>query len=358
MTISLKNKESSVDIDLKAIAGRLLSMPIISCERIGGGLNSRVYQLEAKNASKYILKFYYRDHSDQRDRLTAEFSSLTFLWQNGVRLIPRPIAMAQDEGCAIYEFIEGEKILPGGITSQDIECVIEFLKELKNLRNHRGIFPPSSEAFFSAQDINANIQMRVNRLKEIEETGEEYHALQNYLENDFVPFWETLIEWVKKNFLESGVSFTESISENEKTLSPSDFGFHNALRDKRGRVIFLDFEYFGWDDPAKTISDFLLHPAMMLEESLKQQLVTGVLKLFKECEPLKHRVKILYPIFGLKWCLIFLNEFIPGDFRRRNFAQMEAINKRSIYQHQLLKAKNMLNAMKQTYREFPYDTSS
>ena len=48
----------------------------------------------------------------------------------------------------------------------------------------------------------------------------------------------------------------------QRTLSPSDFGFHNALRRPDGRVVFLDLEYFGWDDPAKMISDFLLHPAL------------------------------------------------------------------------------------------------
>ena len=32
------------------------------------------------------------------------------------------------------------------------------------------------------------------------------------------------------------------------------------------------------------------------------------------------RVAAVYPLFGLKWCLILLNEFLPADFLRRQFA--------------------------------------
>ncbi len=357
MATFLLDKNSKADIDIKSIAGRLLSMPIISLERIGGGLNSRVYLLITKDASKYVLKFYYRDNLSKRDRLKAEFLSLRFLWQNGVRCVPEPIAVNENKGCAIYRFIAGEKISPQKIVTRDIESAVEFFKELKNLKTAGKLFSPASEAFFSVCHVYENIQMRINRLMGIERGGEEHDSLRNYLANDFIPFWESLTHWAKNKLSDLGLSFVDSINKNDRTLSPSDFGFHNALRNKEGQIIFIDFEHFGWDDPAKIISDFLLHPAMSLDESLKQQFVTGILTLFKESTQLKHRVQILYPIFGLKWCLILLNEFIPADFRRRDFAQINIISKRVIYQEQLLKAKKMLNKMKQTYQEFPYDTS-
>ena len=39
---------------------------------------------------------------------------------------------------------------------------------------------------------------------------------------------------------------TMTIDPAERCISPSDFGFHNALVDERGIVRFLDFEYSGW----------------------------------------------------------------------------------------------------------------
>ena len=53
-------------------------------------------------------------------------------------------------------------------------------------------------------------------------------------------------------FIGQGVSWEQELLEQYRTLSPSDFGFHNALRTPAGTMVFLDFEYFGWDDPAKT----------------------------------------------------------------------------------------------------------
>ena len=56
-------------------------------------------------------------------------------------------------------------------------------------------------------------------------------------------------------------------------ISPSDFGFHNALRTNTGPV-FFDFEFSGWDDPAKTIIDFFF--------SLVFQLVIFILIVFEK----------------------------------------------------------------------------
>lgn len=36
-----------------------------------------------------------------------------------------------------------------------------------------------------------------------------------------------------------GLSFNESVAE--RWLSPSDFGFHNILKDRNGWLVFLDF---------------------------------------------------------------------------------------------------------------------
>ena len=54
----------------------------------------------------------------------------------------------------------------------------------------------------------------------------------------------------------------EILAVDKRCLSPSDFGFHNSILDDNGRYYFLDFEYSGWDDPAKMVSDFFLQPAV------------------------------------------------------------------------------------------------
>ena len=43
---------------------------------------------------------------------------------------------------------------------------------------------------------------------------------------------------------------TDAIDSNQCCILPGDFGFHNAIRTTKG-VKFIDFEFAGWDDPAK-----------------------------------------------------------------------------------------------------------
>ncbi len=137
----------------------------------------------------------------------------------------------------------------------------------------------------------------------------------------------------------------------ERTLSPSDFGFHNALRGADGRLVFLDFEYFGWDDPAKTVADFLLHPGMQLPAALKQRFFFGMMAALASVPKLQHRVRAVYPLFGLKWCAILLNEFTLENLARRCFADGEknSWNKTT----QLEKARLMLAQVINDQHHFP-----
>jgi len=178
--------------------------------------------------------------------------------------------------------------------------------------------------------------------------------LHEFLENDLKPFWAVLLEWCRQKLAETGISFDADIGLQERTLSPSDVGFHNALKNSDGRIIFLDFEYFGWDDPAKMISDFLLHPAMAFGEDLKKRFASGIFRAFQLNANLLRRLEIVYPLFGFKWCLIFLNEFIPGELKRRNFSRGNWNAKADLQREQLAKASQMLRFIQGVYRDFPY----
>ena len=150
-------------------------------------------------------------------------------------------------------------------------------------------------------------------------------------------------------------SYDQEISALLRTLSPSDFGFHNALREESGQVKFLDFEYFGWDDPAKMIVDFTFHPAMDLSFELKQSFYQQMLLVFKKDTSLRSRVACYYPFLGLLWCLIFLNEFIKDDLKRRQFAMVDIKDTATIQQRQLKKAEDLLLRVRNSYAKFPYE---
>ena len=309
------------EIREQVLFSRLLDRPLDGIGWIGGGGNSRIYRLPGPCAGKV----YFQQH-----RLDVEFAALQFCWQHGVRCVPQPIAADPPARLAVYEFIEGAKPVA---TAADIDAAVTFLATLRTLaaQPDAATLPPAAEACFTVAAIVENLEHRLARLAGVA-------ALRQFLDERFRPLLARLVAGLPE------------LPAAERTLSPSDFGFHNALRRPDGRLVFLDFEYFGWDDPAKMISDFLLHPAMELSAELKQRFY-GALATNKG---LAKRVETVYPLFGLKWCLILLNEFLPEDLQRRGFAAGGALDRGAAQARQLDKARRLLARIERESEQFPY----
>jgi hypothetical protein len=396
---------------IRSELARLLNREVTSVERIGGGHNSQVYKIATDGAERFALKIYFRHATDHRDRLAGEFGSFSYLWQNGFREIPQPVISDAALGWAIYQFIEGEKIPRGQVRDADVAVAADFLGRLRELsrRPESRKLGSAAEAFFALNQIVDNVRQRLSRLEDLGSTGGSpvppgdspdgtagaprdyrealspaelspippgespsgaggapalptdaqeqtapYGALCVFLEKEFKPLLERVVRWSEERLKAAGMSFTEELSLHQRTLSPSDFGFHNALRQPDGRMIFLDFEYFGWDDPAKMIADFLLHPAMDLSPELKKKFASTLVRRFADWPKLSGRVESVYPLFGLKWCMIMLNEFLPEQLLRRQFAATAAAGRIALQMQQLDKARQMADRIRGEYERFPY----
>jgi thiamine kinase-like enzyme len=178
-------------------------------------------------------------------------------------------------------------------------------------------------------------------------------ALEAYLQDELLPAFNEIRSWCLQRIEAAGRTEDSELEIMDRTLSPSDFGFHNCLKQDDGRLMFLDFEYFGWDDPAKMVSDFLLHPAMELSPSLKSQFLEGVLQGMDPDQRLRTRVTTMYPLFGLKWCLILLNEFLPESLARRRFSSGMEINNIELQEQQLEKSRQVLQKVRSSDERFP-----
>lgn len=337
--------------ELKDVLRRSLGHEVVSLAAIGGGRNSRVYRLADAASGQYAVKVYFRHGADGRDRLGIEYTSLSFLWEHGFRCVPRPIAVDRDYGCAVYEYIEGMRIASPEMTADDVAAAVRFLNDLKRLSGERESLqlPPASEACFSGRAVSENVGQRLLRLHG---AASSHALLCAFLDREFVPLRDEIVRWAQGRFRTYDLSWEDEIPLAARTLSPSDFGFHNALRRDRADIVFLDFEYFGWDDPAKMIADFLLHPAMDMSVSLKRQFMAGVLTVHHAS--FHQRIECLYPLFGLKWCLILLNEFLPEHLERRGFANGHKLDRNDLQSQQLAKARAMLDRLKREYERFPY----
>ena len=285
----------------EAISEALLGTGVGRLERLPGGGNNRLYHLRAQDGRDFALKTY------ARDRLGAEFGGLDFLWSRGERRVPRPIAADATAGPALYDWIDGEAVTTPGPT--DLATAVDFVAALRRAGEapEARALPLASEACLSGREVLRQIAGRRTRLGAVGDP-----ALRRFLLDRFDPLHARLVGRLP-------LDPEPEILPETRLLSPSDFGFHNALRRPDDALVFLDFEYFGWDDPAKLIADFELHPAMGLSPEMAHPFRAGALALFPDQPALGARVAALRPLFALRWSLIVLNPFLPQGRRRQDF---------------------------------------
>ncbi len=313
-----------------------------SVERIGGGGNSRVYAVRDAQGRRYAAKWYHA-RTGPRDRMAVEFDSMRRLWTAGVRCIPEPLALSRRHRCAFYEYIEGRPVDARRAAASEWADVIRFVARLKEVAGAARVreFAPASEACFSGRAAGRIVARRLARLLRDARAGEWHAAMRMFLLDEVQPMLKRVEAWGRERYGRAGSAFDREMARARRTLSPSDFGFHNALR-RGSTLVFIDFEYFGWDDPAKMIADFVLHPAMTLPHWRRAWFERRVTALFPDDRSLALRLEVLYPLTALKWCLLMLNEFVPGEWARRRFAREAMPPRDAVLARQLAKARRML----------------
>ncbi len=347
MTFSAMAAEQADD-RVTAAARALSGADAIEVTPAAGGGNNRVFRVLAGGETLALKS--YPDDGDPRDRLGVEFSSLQYLKRHGIETVPAAVASDPKKGFALYEWIDGSPIDTPG--DADIDAVLGFIEALIGLAatEEAKVLPLASEACLSAAELCRQVE---DRLKRLIAAAEGHPGLTEFLMQDLSPALETLHAGAGKSYDENGADFNKEIEASARTLNPSDFGFHNALRKPDGTVVFLDFEYFGWDDPVKLVSDFLLHPGHALSPQAGEKFFQGAGRLFANDLAFPWRLLALYPLYGLRWCLIMLAEFLPERMARRQMAGQHADPEKA-RQDQLEKSRALLDKITSIKGALPY----
>jgi len=298
---------------------RLAGAPVRSATPARPGGNNRVFRLDMADGSRRALKYYPAQAIDRRDRLGQEYDALSFLAQHGAALTPRPFANDREENCALYEWFDGEAAVLRP-RPDDVDQLADFLLELQKLRDAAGSggLRPASAGIFSPAEAIAQCDQRLNRLLEQASGSPDLRA---FVDRDLAPSAALARRRVEQRYARLGLDPAAELAPAQRALSPSDFGLHNAMRSESGRLRFIDFEYFGWDDPVKLVSDTALHPGSSFPEDSANRLIARLSREFEARDAaFAVRRDVLYPVFGLIWCLIILNDFLPESRSRRVMA--------------------------------------
>ena len=329
--------------EIKHIANSIYKGSIISIKNINGRGNSRIYKALSSEGDNFILKDYPDLLNDPRERLVTEVSALNMI--ESINQTPKVVAFNEQQNIALYEWIEG--VHPSNIDDKHIIEALKFIKNIQNVKDKESC-ELASEACLSAEHLFTQID---DRFKKLSLVNNQY--LQDFLNNTFIILWDEVREWSKQCWPKDNI--TSDLPYSMQVLSPSDFGLHNALLQDNGRLCFLDFEYFGRDDPVKLMADFVWHPGMSLSDSQKITWLKGTSKIFKKDPNLNERFYAAWPLYGLRWSLILLNEFLNDVWQKRVYANANLQNqKRNKLENQLKKAKAVCEQIQVVNMKCPY----
>ena len=308
---------------------------------IKGGGNSQIYKISLKS-KPYVLKIYPDLLLDPRPRLETEYTALDFLHQRNIRIVPKPEIKNKDFNSGIYSWVEGKEISTVSMGKMK-QCVL-FVNKLKEINDVRfENFNLASEACLSGKVLKQQIITRLNNLNK---AGDSDKDLKNFINKTFQPLFEKVNQ---KYFSRWPVSSADkNLNKKHLILSPSDFGLHNALIDQDNKITFLDFDYFGWDDPVKLTSDFYWHPGMKLQESHRMFWLDSMISIFSGKDShFEKRLESALPCYALRWILILLNEFLEKEQKRREYARLtQACNWEEVKKSQLIKALDLSSSLK------------
>jgi len=290
--------------------------------RLAGGNNNQLYRLDMDCGLPLVLKCYFSDPRDGRDRLSAEWDFLDRAWQDGVRAIPQPLSRDSSARAALYSFVPGTRLAAAEIEAVHVDAAADFILAI-NARPQPDS-ASASDACFCIADHLAIVERRLSRLAALDPQASNATEAARFVASRLRPAWDAVRTTLTSEVRARGLDMQRRLTEAECCLSPSDFGFHNALAGGNG-LVFLDFEYAGRDDPAKLVADFFCQPQTPVPPPHRDRFTARLAEGLRFDAAALARCDVLLDVCRIKWVCIMLNDFLPVGAARRSFAEAGAL---------------------------------
>ena len=277
-------------------------------EPLQGGINNQVFRCMA-GGNRFVLKGYAAHRVGEHDRFKAEVEFLNYARVVAPEFVPQLLDSDDTNRSLVLESLEGQGFQEGTHPSgDDIDRAANFVRRLNGDLElaKRHLNGSAADGFLRLTEHLTNIEQRLKKMS------------VEHLPANFRAKTERLIKCVRRelDYLQESTAqlIAKSRCENPlnpsaRCVSPSDFGFHNAIRTSQG-IKFFDFEFAGWDDPAKAVADFDLQPRVPL--SLKARALSKALPQWSK--GMAERYDVLFPILKLKWACIILAVLNPDRY--------------------------------------------
>jgi hypothetical protein len=161
----------------------------------------------------------------------------------------------------------------------------------------------AAEAYSCVTEHLQNVRQRIGEMR-VSHLQDDLQKQAQQLIQQLRLSLEQLADSIAKNLARG--DFEDKLDSSGFRVSPSDFGFHNAILTPSG-VRFFDFEFSGWDDPAKTLADFFLQPRVPVCGDFNEFLMRKSIII-----PQRRRLAALASVLSLKWACIILGVLNPA----------------------------------------------
>jgi hypothetical protein len=291
---------------LRSFIDKALSDEDWKLKSIDNGANNRGYKLDTKDRS-YFLKCF-APCASAASKLKQEYEFSRILFDAGIIQIAEPVSYDIDALAAVYSFIEGSPF--SAVQEKDVDDAVKFIQAINSPGVVSQDMPFATESPINFRSFVDIMEQRLGLLHKfcrydsaITGLVSEVASRCASIASDHRVCWETALP--------------------RTIVSPSDFGFHNALKGCQSSH-FIDFEYAGLDSPWKLICDFFSQPSVPVPLSYVKKFLD--LEMFKEQTDSVYTLIRLFELTQLKWCLIMLNEFLPEIQARRIYALGDCAN--------------------------------
>jgi len=267
--------------------------------------NHHLYLIRVKKQT-FILKKY---STKEPERISREVDFYNFLEKNNFTKIPKLIDFDVNKSYLITNYLDTKNNIIDSINNEHIDNYASFINTINSFSNIKSYKNDAKDSFALPQDFIAlllNI-LEIYKKSPLKE-AEQFSANLEEIEKIILNFK------INKNILKNLPS---------RILSPSDVGFHNTLISDDS-MYFFDFEYSGLDSPLKLVSDFILQPRYEIS-ALQSKIFLQSLN-FVDREFI-NQLNIIFPLFVIKWILIFYNFLDPKNnikyenYKTSNFTQ-------------------------------------
>lgn len=298
------------------VLSRLLAESRKEIRSVSGGANNRVWEVKTLER-KYLLKEYFRSPVDSRDRFASEKAFYTHAQNKVPGKVPQVKAWDPKGEAGLFFWVEGRKLTEPEVTGARVQEALEFFAALNRLPlPNLSDLPSASEAAWTVCEHLNLVNRRIDRLEQISGEDSEAEEARHLVREKVMPAWDRIFKMANREWPEKGRGTHQATA----CVSPSDFGFHNSLLGEDGRLRFFDFEYAGWDDPAKMAADFFCQPRIPAPASEFPRVAAFLAELFPLDAEVAERATSLWPVYRMKWICIMLNEFLPAGKTRRGFS--------------------------------------